>query len=193
MLASTPIVQRCFIALELGPDDKQHLMRSVEPIKRASRADKPRWLEAASLHVTLKFLGSAASEQVAALTPVLANALAERPSFQSPWAGFGGLPRRAKAHVLVAVLRDDEGHAMRLWEAVDEASAQLGFAEESRDFKPHATVARFRTSVDVRPYLSLAQLPRASVELTSVALYQSTLAPGGARYTALARFPLKDR
>ena len=188
-----PIVQRCFIALELGPDDKQRLLSSIEPIKRACRAEKPRWLEAASLHITLKFLGSLASEGVTAMASALAGALAQQAAFDSAWAGYGGLPRRAKAHVLVAVLRDDHGHAQRLWQTVEEAAAGLGFAREPRAFKPHATLARFRTSVDVRPYLSLAQVPAADVELASVVLYQSTLAPGGARYTALERFPLEGR
>jgi len=184
-------VQRCFIALELDPDESQQLVASVEPIKRASRADKPRWLDVGSLHITLKFLGSVASERVTALAPALAQALVDYSPWQSHWAGFGGLPRRSKAHVLVAVLRDDEGLARGLWQAVDEVSARFGFPPETRDFKPHATLARFRTSVDVRPYLSLAQVPSAGVDLANVVLYQSTLAPGGARYTALERFPLR--
>jgi len=182
-------VHRCFIALELDEAVKASLKASVEPFKRASRAEKPRLVDTNGYHVTLKFLGAVTAERLAQLRSELPRALAGISSVSTGWAGFGGFPRRASANVLVAVLRDDEGRLAELYEAVEQACEGLGFARESRPFKPHATLARFRTSVDLRPYLT-GMPPAGPVPLAAVALYESVLAPGGAQYSVLERYPL---
>lgn len=183
-------MRRCFVALELAQEVRQALGTALAPLARAARADKPRLLEPGALHVTLEFLGSVEQRRVQALTPALADAVAGFAPMTTSWAGFGGLPRRARAHVLVAVLRDEPGLLGQLQQSVTRATSSLGFPEASRPFKPHATLARFRNAVDVRPYLPLLQIPRGPVVLTHVVLYESELAPGGARYSALQRFPL---
>ncbi len=185
-------MRRCFLALELDAATKRQLRGALDPLIRASRGDRPRILAEDSYHITLKFLGSLPQAELTALSLALPDAIRGRTPFESTWAGFGGLPRRSKAHVLVAVLRDDLGLASELERDVARVCGVLGFADEPRAFKPHATVARFKKPVDVRHYLSVARAPQAAVRLDTVTLYESELAPGGARYAALARFPLHD-
>ncbi len=182
-------MHRCFIALELDDSVKAALKGSVEPFKRASRAEKPRLVDTTGYHVTLKFLGAVTAERLAELRRQLPPALAGKSAVDTGWAGFGGFPRRGSANVLVAVLRDDLGQLTELYEAVEAVCEGLGFARESRPFKPHATLARFRTSVDLRPYLT-GMPPAGAVPLRAVALYESVLAPGGAQYSVLERYPL---
>lgn len=182
-------MHRCFIALELEEDAKQALKRSVEPFKRASRAEKPRLVDTSGYHVTLKFLGAVTAERLAKIRHELTLVLEPAAAVSTAWAGFGGFPRRASANVLVAVLRDDQGVLAALYEAVEQVCEGLGFPRETRPFKPHTTLARFRTSVDLRPYLT-GTPPAGPVALTAAALYESVLAPGGARYSVLARYPL---
>jgi len=182
-------VHRCFIALELDDDLKQALKASVEPFKRASRAEKPRLVDTSGYHITLKFLGSVTEERLTVLRRELPQALAPARAVETGWAGFGGFPRRASANVLVAVLRDDLGQLFELYESVERACEGLGFPRDDRAFKPHATLARFRTSVDLRPFLTGVP-PAGPVLLSAVSLYESVLAPGGARYTVLERYPL---
>lgn len=182
-------MHRCFIALELDDDVKQALKASVEPFKRASRAEKPKLVDTSGYHVTLKFLGSVTEERLTELRRELPQALANAMATTSGWAGFGGFPRRASANVLVAVLRDDWGQLAELYESIEQACERLGFPREDRDFKPHATLARFRTSVDLRPFLT-GMPPVGPVPLTAVSLYESVLAPGGAKYSVLERYPL---
>jgi 2'-5' RNA ligase len=91
--------------------------------------------------------------------------------------------------VLVAVLRDDLGELAELYEAIERACEGLGFPREERAFKAHATLARFRTSVDLRPFLT-GMPPAGPVPLTAVSLYESVLAPGGAQYSVLERYSL---
>jgi len=184
-------VHRCFIALDLDEDVKLALKKSIEPIRRASRSEKPRFVDTAGYHVTLKFLGDVRAERLDGLRGMLAQTLETSGMLHTHWAGFGGLPRRAKAHVLVAVLRDDVGELAQVQERIEQATAQLDFPPEARDFKPHATLARFRTSVDLRPYLAVGHPPAGPVSLGAVTLYESVLTPGGAQYNVLERFPLR--
>ena len=65
-----------------------------------------------------------------------------------------------------------------------------GVVMEKRAYKPHVTLARFSKAVDVRPYLAKAQPPAEPVRIASVALFRSTLLPGGARYDVLERIAL---
>ena len=182
-------MHRCFIALELDEDVKRTLKASLEPFKRASRAEKPRLVDTSGYHVTLKFLGAVAAERLAGIRRELPRALGTAAAVETGWAGFGGFPRRANANVLVAVLRDDQGQLLALYEAIEQACEELGFPRESRPFKPHATLARFRTSVDLRPFLTSVP-PAGPVSLTAVTLYESVLSPGGAQYSVLERYPL---
>lgn len=182
-------MHRCFIALELDEDVKRSLKASVEPFKRASRAEKPRLVDTTGYHVTLKFLGAVTAERLTQIRQELARVLVTAAAVTTAWAGFGGFPRRASANVLVAVLRDDQGQLGELYESVEQICEGLGFPREARPFKPHATLARFRTSVDLRPYLT-GMPPAGPVPLTAVALYESVLAPGGAQYSVLERYPL---
>lgn len=184
-------MHRCFIALDLDEDVKLALKASVEPIRRASRAEKPRFVDTSGYHVTLKFLGDVHAERLDAVRGMLARTLEASVVLHTHWAGFGGLPRRAKAHVLIGVLRDDLGELAQLQQGVEQGAVELDFLPEAREFKAHATLARFRTSVDLRTFLSLGHPPPGPVSLSAVTLYESVLTPGGARYTALERFQLR--
>ena len=73
--------------------------------------------------------------------------------------------------------------------------AGLGFARESRPYRPHLTLARVRG----RPPVELDELVEAFDEVrlseltcTEFELIRSELGSDGARYTTLARLPLSD-
>lgn len=182
-------MQRCFIAFELAEDARQSLRRSLEPISK-SQPEKPRLVDPSVYHVTLKFLGSIRHGTRQAIELALTPALAGVRAVETRWAGFGGLPRRAKAHVLCAVLADDAGELAALYARVERVCVDAAVPADERGFKPHATLARFHKAVDLRPYLGLGSPPSKPVVLTSVALYESVLAPGGAKYSVLSRYEL---
>lgn len=183
-------MQRCFIAIELAGAAKQSLHESLEPFRRKSRAEKPRLVDPGSYHVTLKFLGSIHHGTRETIELALGSALADARAVDTRWAGFGGLPRRAKAHVLCAVLSDDTAELSVLHARVEQVCVDAGCPADARGFKPHVTVARFNKAVDLRPYLGLGSPPPEPVQLASVALVESLLAPGGAKYTVLSRYAL---
>ena len=80
---------------------------------------------------------------------------------------------------------------------VDGCLADLGFARERRAFNPHLTIARMRDSASREDRSRALCVLRASqpheamsFDVDAIALFQSTLAPGGAVYRRLLRVPL---
>lgn len=146
-----------------------------------------RLVDAASLHLTLAFLGPVEEEGAWPLRAAIRAAASERvpvPGLSS--AGVLWLaPRRP--HVLTVAVEDAGGgladlHA-RLWREL----VELGFRREARTFRPHVTVARVRRGT--RPArLELASPPATSFQGEAVSLMRSHLGGGrAARYEALER------
>ena len=84
--------------------------------------------------------------------------------------------------VAVIELADNDGRAerlaVRLWEGLE----RLGvYARESRKWRPHVTVARFRA----RPRLSPSVPELGDVVPSDAAVMISRLRPGGAQYEVL--------
>jgi RNA 2',3'-cyclic 3'-phosphodiesterase len=144
--------------------------------------DGLRQVPAASLHVTLAFLGERPDEEAEAIGRAVLACAAPVPglSLAEPvWLPPG---------VLAVDLADGDGACAAVQTAVAAALADLGaFAPERRRFRPHVTVARVRRGarVDRRSLPSgPAGGPFAARALT---LYRSALGAPGARYEPLAR------
>ena len=169
---------RLFLALELPPATLDVLEAwSVEQLRGGRIVPRPH------LHVTLAFLGSRPSQELARIVEGLRAAVAEtRGSIvlePSAW--------RETRSVGMVVLLDRTGAAVRLAERLHERLEALGvYRRESRPWLPHLTVLRFRE----RPRLA-PPLPETGTFVPSdAAAYLSRLHPSGARYEVLERVSL---
>ena len=176
---------RCFLALLPDEASLRRLRRCHEMLERAiiGAARGARWIEPASLHLTLRFLddsGKAQAEYFKHMLPTLAPAL--------PMIGtrrFGIWPNRARPRLLVLELEPDLTLST-LAEECEAHARKAGFTPETRGFRAHLTLAR------LRPGCAFGILPNPppSIAFDTVALMQSTLAQPAATYTELAREPL---
>jgi 2'-5' RNA ligase len=73
---------------------------------------------------------------------------------------------------------------------VEDVLQPLGFPGEARPFHGHFTLARFPKPAMIGDLPPVA-VPDALFAIDEVVLFRSQLHPKGARYTALARFPLR--
>lgn len=173
---------RLFVAADLPPA----VCRSLAERGRVLEASGGwRGLDAATIHVTLAFLGEHPEEDVEPIAAVLAPA----------WEPVGGLglgeelrlPARRPRVAAIAI--DDPRYALAALQAgVAGGLAAAGLhAPERRAFLPHATVARRRGV--------LAGTPPAPARdpgcfgIAHLTLYASRLSPRGAAYDVLARVP----
>jgi 2'-5' RNA ligase len=193
---------RIFIALDIDDAIRQRIRRFMEGV--SGFAPDARWVRPESLHVTLKFIGEKPIETVEEIKRVLSNIRSE--SIEVAFRSYGFFPT-AKAARVFWVGIESGPHLATLAKAVDEATFALGVAKEDHPFTPHLTLARgggrsgsprWRKGDTPnknfqRLQEKLAALPTpdfGNMTAHEFFLYQSQLAPGGSRYTKIARIAL---
>jgi 2'-5' RNA ligase len=175
---------RAFVALEL-PERVREAIGELQARLRP-RLGSVRLVRPDGAHLTLRFLGAATPDQVAALRAPLASAAAACPAGEARVGGLGTFPERGSPRVLWLGLAVPDT-VLVLQAACERAAVAAGFPREDRPYKPHLTLGRWRER-DRRPELPEADLGAARVD--TLVLFRSELRPQGAVYTPLARFPL---
>jgi 2'-5' RNA ligase len=156
----------------------------VEALAALDRPPDPavRWSRPEAWHVTVRFLGGVAPDDVASV----AGALGALRSVPAPTAELGPATRRLGRSVLMVPVAGVDGVAA----AVDDALASVGIRPAERPFTGHLTVARARGRAALpRGLAGAAVAGRWLVD--EVTLVESTLQGArGSRYTVLERVPL---
>lgn len=186
---------RLFVAISLPEQVRAQLLDL-----RADRLHGARAVRREALHLTLAFIGSVPEDKVAAIQEALSKVVFE--PFEIAVRGAGVFPERGAARVLWAGIRASEP-LERLHAAVHSALAGTGCELETRDFRPHITLARFRQPPR-RDQLATFLLNHEDLRISRVPvqafhLYNSELGPDGSRYqvlhtaSALPRWPPTGR
>lgn len=185
---------RLFVAVDLPSHVRDRLAEAIERLRGAGW--RARWVRPEGSHLTLKFYGSVLTGSVPSLEDALRQAVVGVPPFDVEAAGAGAFPNARRPRVLWIGVGGNLPALARLQDAVERASAALGFPPEERAFQPHLTIGR--VSPEDLPAMTriperlaqLAELPPVPIPVDGVTLYRSQLSRGGAVYTALRRFPL---
>lgn len=175
---------RAFVALPTPEELKARLAALVSEL--APRLPGIRLVRPEGMHLTLRFLGSTDAERRSRLEERLRAAASACPRGEGHVGGLGLFPERGAPRVLWIGLRLPES-VLALQRECEAAALAAGFAPEERPFRPHLTLGRWKERAR-RPELPPADL--GPLPLEELVLYRSELRPGGAVYTALARFPL---
>ncbi|HYN84249.1 MAG TPA: RNA 2',3'-cyclic phosphodiesterase [Pyrinomonadaceae bacterium] len=184
---------RVFCAVELPEDVRRAAAGHVARLRAEFPQLKVGWEREEKLHLTLKFLGEIEEARVERLSRAAGEAAAAARAFEISIEGTGLVPPRGAPRVLWLGVRDETRGLALLNERLEDACAAEGFARETRDFRPHLTVARLRTPEGVRPLASLhaaTEFAARPFEVRELVVMQSQLGPGGSRYTALSRHAL---
>jgi 2'-5' RNA ligase len=190
----TPL--RVFCAVEL-PDE---LRSRVAERARCLRAEFPEvrasWERPEKLHITLKFLGDIEPARVEDLSRAAARAISNVEPFELTIEEPGSFPPHGQPHVLWLGIVDASGRLAFMQHELETECAAVGFARESRPFKPHLTLARIRSPQGAR---ELAAAHRSTAfepqrfEVSELVSMRSELSPQGSRYTPLSRHRLGAR
>jgi 2'-5' RNA ligase len=176
-----------FVATPVPDDRLAELERATEPLR--AQWPEARWIPAANQHVTLKFLGATPVDAIVPVGEVLAGAALDASPGMVALKGFGAFPKPARARVLWAGIDDPAGLLSGLAGSLDGALEPLGFDAETRAYTPHLTLARFRAPVRIAELPEQHPAPE-PFPVTEMILYRSHTSPKGARYEALAHYPL---
>ena len=182
---------RQFLAIELPAAARDRLAQLQQAL--AGRATGFRWIRPESIHLTVRFLGQVAEPHDADAWRAWARTAREGAAFWLQPGGLGVFPPRGAPRVLWVGLRElgAGGRLDDLVGALEHAARDLGFEAEERVFRAHLTIARASGRATAPPADVAWAVPE-PFEVREVTLFESRLHPAGARYTALARFPLGD-
>jgi RNA 2',3'-cyclic 3'-phosphodiesterase len=193
---------RLFVALDIDDNIRGRIARFLEGVR--GFAPDARWVRPESLHVTLKFIGERSEEDVENIKRALQTI--EAGTIEMNFRGYGFFPGTRAPRVFWVGI-DGGSKLTSLAGMIDERLAVLEIPKEEHQYNPHLTLARGgggsgapRRKKEDRPNRcfhtllgKLGALPTPEFGTMSAReffLYQSRLAPGGAKYTKLAAFAL---
>lgn len=179
---------RVFVALEVPEETKRKLRELVAALGGACRG--ARWVHTEGMHVTLKFVGETSPERVEQIKVELGRIRA-RAAVEMSFRTVGFFPNDRHPRVFWAGI-EASPNLGELAAAIERAFEALGIPPETRPFKPHLTLARFKSEdglTQLRKRLAeLAPFEFGATHATELHLYQSTLKSSGAVYTCLASY-----
>lgn len=170
---------RTFVAVFPPPDIREALFRAARdlPATKAFRLIGPQ-----KLHLTLKFLGNVAEDDLSRVAQALEPLRGRHEPFEVSTSGFGAFPSERKARILWAGVGEGSGPLRAVARSVDDLLEPAGFRREQRPYVPHLTLGRARGR--------LAKLDGASVSppalrftVSGVDLVESVPGEGGVTYS----------
>lgn len=193
---------RAFLAVQLS----QALLGAIESfqqdLKRRLQNEglkeaRLSWVQPASIHLTMKFLGDIDAQWIVTLRDATAQAIETQAVGAMPIERLGAFPRPQGPRVLwVGPSQEWErgAEAQRLGaiqQSIEEACIGFGFIRETKPFNPHLTLARIKEgdryvgNALARSGVMDRALALGSLAVGAIALMKSDLRPTGSVYTKL--------
>ncbi len=166
---------RLFLAVELP----EHVLQALEDAIVALQGEHPAlsWARADKRHLTLKFLGDVEPNRASSVTAAMDRAAVRHRPFEMEVGGLGAFPSFKRARVLwIGVTQ--ESRLELLHHDVEVSCGEEGFEIEGRAFRPHITLARVRSRLELDAARGLARAAKridfsATVPVEEITLFES--------------------
>ncbi len=158
--------------------------------------DGIKWVPTDNLHLTLKFLGDVDNTEVPDVCNVIHKVCSHHPPFHLDFGGTGAFPSIERPRILYAGINDASGTLTRIVSQLEISLAELGFKQEPRDYIPHLTLGRTRStsrlaSSDVMERLVAEEETHlGGMLVSSLQLVASFLDKSGPTYQIMDTIPL---
>ncbi|HEY7849361.1 MAG TPA: RNA 2',3'-cyclic phosphodiesterase [Ktedonobacterales bacterium] len=185
---------RTFIALDLSEAARATLHNDLRRLARG--LPDVRFVDPASLHLTLAFLGELDDEALAAVIALAGEVARHAAPFELALAGLGVFGPTDAPRVIWAGVGGELRSLLALQRRLADALVAEGFPREQRPFSPHLTLARLKRPLDeaarqrLRALLGGPSTRPTRWRVADLRVMRSELAATGARYTALSVAPL---
>jgi 2'-5' RNA ligase len=183
---------RTFLAIEISDAVRAEVVGLIEDL--AAAGDSVKWVEPENLHVTLKFFGDVAGEEIHSLARAVEEVCREHDPFEIALAGVGAFPHLDRPRTLWIGVGQGADGMVALAESLEARFVALGYPAEGRRFHPHLTLGRLRG----QPQAIAGRLRRirdaqfGHVLVDRLVLMSSTLDRRGPTYTPLATMCLGE-
>ncbi|REJ70014.1 MAG: RNA 2',3'-cyclic phosphodiesterase [Planctomycetota bacterium] len=187
---------RTFIAVELPNVVRLAAVDLIERLRDTPANVK--WVGAAELHWTLKFLGDVPSREIPHVCRAMRQAVEGLASFEIEVRGAGAFPAATRPRTVWLGVGEGLDAFVELHDALERSLAKLGFRSERRRFQPHITLGRVRRSpfgVDELGGLieQEVEFEAGRMRVAEVVAFSSRLESSGPTYEVLGRAALQGR
>jgi 2'-5' RNA ligase len=193
---------RAFLAVELSDSLRTNLTKIHSELKQRlgrefSKNIRVSWVQPASLHLTVKFLGDINEQLVARMQNAMQNVLTQYRALEIPLDRLGVFPRLQQPRVLWVGPLDswekgqDAAQLALLHRAIDNCCGTLNLAPDTRPLSPHLTLARIKQGerdfgqILARSGVLDKAVSAGSMMVDAITLMKSELKPTGSVYTKL--------
>ena len=191
---------RAFVAVPLPDQAKRYLQQVQQGLRDAAGDGDVKWVGPEGMHITLKFLGAMAVQQITPIAEALQRATTGITPLEIALSTLGAFPSLQRPRVVWVGATGAVDSLVMLFERVDKGLSVMGFPPEIRPFAAHITLGRVRERISPAALSRLEwALQRNSclegapaVHVERIILYQSTLTPRGAVYAPLATSLLNE-
>lgn len=184
---------RAFLAIDLPAPVREKI--AVIQAGLRSALEGVRWTRPEGIHLTLKFFGDIEKSDIGSISDIVdKKTRSGGGSLLLSLGRIGAFPNPGRARVLWLGVEGEIEKLASLQGSMEGDFETLGFARETRSFKPHLTLGRARSSrgaiKGLREVMEKMHYEKANpFSAGGLTLFKSDLMPGGAVYTKLAYFP----
>jgi len=181
---------RLFTAIDLPEDVRDRLERLLAPLRPTAHLG---WSPVYNLHITIKFIGEWAVQDLDKLEKALHGARTRSP-IPIHVQGLGWFPNPHHPRVFWAGVRGGP-ELSQLAQDTESALEPLAIAREEREFSPHLTLARIKQPVPLQllrqAVADLESVDFGAFQADRFCLYRSQPGPAGSIYTKLSEYVFK--
>jgi len=175
---------RAFIAIELSSEVQLKLAAIQERLKKSEAHVK--WVEPKNIHLTLKFLGYITESQLKDIFQAADASVKGIAPFILSFSGLGAFPNSGNPRIVWVGIEKGKEMLALLNRDLEEMLKRNGFPEEEREYHPHLTLGRVKSSQNKDKLIEFAKLEKdcssGSMEVKEITVMQSILKPGGPEY-----------
>jgi 2'-5' RNA ligase len=182
---------RAFIAVDIPQETKMDIDRLISGF----RADGSgiRWVKAANLHLTLRFLGDIPQESMPQLAESLKANVDGFGTFDLMLKGIGAFPNLRRPRVIWIGTDKGTDRLSELAGRVEKSCVDSGFGRADKKFSSHLTIGRvkFPKGLDrLLGKIGKTEFESPEFDVGEISVVKSDLSPAGPKYTKLENISL---
>ena len=186
-------MMRIFVAIDISDEAREAAAARIALLRARFPRLRVGWERPEKLHLTLKFLGDTDENRLHLLTDAVVKTAKQAAPFQLRLERCGVFPSEKRAKILWIGIDDPENGAKDLHALLETECERAGIARETRDFKPHLTIARLREPQNSRLLAEehlRTQFEPVGFEVSEIVIYESRLQPSDSVYSPISRHRL---